>query len=137
MIEKAILRLQLPGLYVLLFFALLLAFARYSYHAKELLVCWLFFCSLFAALALIFLGAVLSFFAWVNFVKLLAVARKLVPKLALYLAQLLQQVFSAPRIIAAGIPKTPAGLSASEDLLDTHSCLLIQGVVSLEGSVRK
>jgi hypothetical protein len=136
MIQKAILRLQLPGFYVLPFFALLLAFARYSYRAKELLVCWLLFCSFFAALALILFGAVLTFHAGENLVKMLGVARKLAPKLALYLAQLLQRAISAPRIIVA-VPKTQAGFSASVDMLDTHSCLLIHGVVSFEESVRK
>lgn len=136
MIQKAILPLQLPGLCVLTFLALLLALARYSYRAKELLVCWLFFCSFFVALVLIFLGAVLTFRAGENLVKMLAVARKLAPKLALYLAQLLQQAISAPRIIAA-VPRSPADFSASVDMLDTHSCPLIQGVFSFEESVRK
>ena len=137
MIQKAILPLQLPGLCVLTFLALLLALARYSYRAKELLVCWLFFCSFFVALVLIFLGAVLTFRAGENLVKMLAVARKLAPKLALYLAQLLQQAISAPRIIAAAVPRSPADFSASVAMLDTHSCPLIQGVGSFEESVRK
>jgi hypothetical protein len=137
MIQKAILRVQLPGFCVLPFFALLLAFARYSYRGKELLVCWLFFCSLFAALALIFLGAAFTFHAGKNLVKMLGVARKRAPKLALYPAQLLQQAISAPRIIAAGVPKTPAGFSDSVDMLDTHSCLLIHDVTSYEENVRK
>ena len=136
MIQKAILLLQLPGLCVLTFLAVLLALARYSYRAKELLVCWLFFCSFFVALVLIFLGAVLTFRAGENLVKMLAVARKLAPKLALYLAQLLQQAISAPRIIAA-VPRSPAGFSASVAMFDTHSCPLIQGVFSFEESVRK
>jgi len=137
MIQKAILRLQLPGLFILLFFAFLLGIIRYSYRAKELLVCWLFFCSCFAALVLILLGAVLTLHAGENLLKMLGVARKLIPKLALCLAQLLQQAISAPRIIAAGVPKTPADLSPTVDMLDTHSCLLIERVVSFEDRVPK
>ena len=96
-----------------------------------------FFCSLFTALVLIFLGAAFTFHAGKNLVKMLGVARKLAPKLALYPAQLLQQAISAPRIIAAGVPKTPAGFSDSVDMLDTHSRLLIHDVTSYEENVRK
>jgi hypothetical protein len=61
--HKDILRRLLAGFYVLLFPALLLGLTRYSYRAKELLVCWLLFCSLFALLAVLFLGSVLACYA--------------------------------------------------------------------------
>jgi hypothetical protein len=63
MILKAILRLRLPGLCILFFTAILLALIRYSYRAKELLTCWLFFCSFFGVLALTSLGIALLCFA--------------------------------------------------------------------------
>ena len=43
MIYKDLFRRFLVGFYVLAFSALLFGFTRYSYRAKELLVCWLFF----------------------------------------------------------------------------------------------
>jgi hypothetical protein len=39
---------------------LLLGFSLYSYHVRELLVCWLFFSLLFVLLALLILGGVLA-----------------------------------------------------------------------------
>jgi hypothetical protein len=48
-----------PAISLLLFIAvvLLLVFSPYSYHALELLVCWLFFGLVFVSLALVLLGA--------------------------------------------------------------------------------
>ena len=60
MIQKDIFRRLLAGFYFLQLSTLLLGLACYSYRVKELLVCWLFFCSLVALLALLFLGAVLA-----------------------------------------------------------------------------
>ena len=38
-------------------------FGLYSYHVRELLVCWLFFSPLFVLLALVILGGVLACYA--------------------------------------------------------------------------
>ena len=43
--------------------ALLLGLSLYSYHARELLVCWLFFSVLLVCLALVVLSGVLAVYA--------------------------------------------------------------------------
>jgi hypothetical protein len=48
---------------VLQFSGLLLGVSLYSYHVRELLACWLFFCFLFALLALVISAAVLIGYA--------------------------------------------------------------------------
>jgi|SRR4029077_3387425 len=47
---------------------LLLGLSLYSYHVRELLVCWLYFTLLFVCLALVILGGVLTVYAgeWVT-----------------------------------------------------------------------
>ena len=45
------------------FSGLLLVVSLYSYHVRELLVCWLFFSLLFVALALVILGGALACYA--------------------------------------------------------------------------
>ncbi|HVS88510.1 MAG TPA: hypothetical protein VHF01_09870 [Candidatus Acidoferrum sp.] len=45
------------------FSGLLLGLSLYSYHVRELLVCWLFFSLLFGSLALVILGGVLACYA--------------------------------------------------------------------------
>ncbi len=45
------------------FSGLLLGLSLYSYHVRELLVCWLFFSVLFVLLALMILGGVLACYA--------------------------------------------------------------------------
>jgi hypothetical protein len=48
--------------YLLQFTALILGLSLYSYHARELLVCWLFFIVLFVCLALIVLSGILAIY---------------------------------------------------------------------------
>jgi hypothetical protein len=45
------------------FAGLLLGLSLYSYHVRELLVCWLFFCVLFVLLALLVLAGVIACYA--------------------------------------------------------------------------
>ena len=45
---------------VLQFSGLLLGLSLFSYHVRELLVCWLFFALLFVSLVLLLLGGVLA-----------------------------------------------------------------------------
>jgi hypothetical protein len=45
------------------FSGLILGLSLYSYHVRELLVCWLFFSLLFVVLALLILGGVLAWYA--------------------------------------------------------------------------
>jgi len=47
------------------FSGLLLGLSLYSYRVRELVACWLFFKILFAVLALLILGAVLAWYAWI------------------------------------------------------------------------
>jgi hypothetical protein len=136
MIQKAILRLQLPGLYALPFFALLLALARYSYHVRELLVCWLFFCSLFAALALISLGILFACFVGHLLLKWLSEVKAAIPELAVTLVEAPQESVSAAQILAAPTLNLSVGPCAPVIALHSASCLLIDLVPSSEDDVR-
>jgi hypothetical protein len=44
---------------------LVLGLSLYSYRVRELVVCWLFFIIFFVVLALLVLGAVLAWYAWI------------------------------------------------------------------------
>jgi len=137
MIQKSILRLPLAGLYVFQFSALLLGIIRYSYRFRELLVCWLFFCSLFAVLALMLLGAVLACYAGRYFVGWLRVANTVIPELAVGLAELPQAPNPAQRILVAESLTVVAIRYSSDDALDTHLYLLVAGTTSEEEHVQK
>ena len=126
MIQKDILRRLLAGFYVLPFLALLLWLIRSSYLAKELLVCWLLFCSLFAVLALMFLGVVLACSGGKYLVKWVSVANKAIPELAVCLADIPQEAIPDPRILAAGTFKLSTDTYATVDALDSDACLSIE-----------
>jgi len=120
MIQKVILRRLLPGFYVLPFSVLLFGLTRYSYRAKELLVCWLFFCSLFALLALMFLGAVLACYAGWHLVNRVRVANAGIPESTACLEELPQEAISGPRIFVARTHRTgvgPIALSTEDGVL--------------------
>jgi hypothetical protein len=97
MIQKNTLRRLLPGFYVLPLFALLLALSRYSYRAKELLVCWLLFCSFFALLAVLFLASVLAYYAVHHLLNWMSVAKTVIPELAVCLADIPKKTIPDPR----------------------------------------
>jgi len=122
---------------VLQFSVLLLWLARYSYRAKELLVCWLFFCSLFAVVALIFLGAVLACHAGQYLVKWVRVAKTVIPELAVCIAELPQEPVSGPRILVAATLPLSVDLYTTVNTLDAHSRLLIEVAPSARDDVRK
>lgn len=136
MMQKDILRRFLPGIYVLQFSALFLLLTHYSYCAKELVVCWLFFCSLFAGLTLLFLGAVLTFYAGQKLVKWVRVAKTVIRELGARPAELPQEVSSGPRSIAAGSVKLAARPYAAVSALDGYSCQLIEAASLAEDDVR-
>ena len=136
MIQKAILRLQLPGLYVLPFSAFLLAVARYSYRAKELLVCWLFFCFCFAALALAFLGIGFAYSAVRHSFKWLSVVKVVIPELAVALTEVPKEPVSAPPVLAAAILNLSLAPCAPRIALNSASCLRIELAPSSEDNVR-
>jgi hypothetical protein len=136
MIQKAILRLQHPGLCVLTFLALLLALARYSYRAKELLVCWLLFCSFFAASALIVLGITFGCFAGHLLLKWLKEVKAVIPELVVALAEAPQESLSVPEILTSATLKL--SLSPCAPAIDFNSapCLLIEVASSSADNVR-
>ena len=119
MIQNRILRRLVAGSYVLPFCAFLLGLARHSYRAKELLVCWLLFCSFFAVLALIILGAVLACQAGHYLVRWVRAAYIVIPELVAGLAQPPQEDISGPRILVADTQESVHGLG-------THAALLIK-----------
>ena len=119
MIQNRILRRLVAGSYVLPFFAFLLGLARHSYRAKELLVCWLLFCSFFAVVVLMFLGAVLACHAGYYLVTCVRAAYTVIPELVAGLAQPPEEDISAPRILIADTP-------ASVDAFSVHAALLIK-----------
>ena len=136
MIQKAILRLQLLGLYILSFAAFLLALTRYSYRAKELLVCWLFFCSFFAALALTLLGIGFAYSAVHHFLKWLSVVKVVIPKLAVVLAEVPKEPVSAPQVLAAATLNLSLAPCTPLIALNSASCLRIELVPSAADDVR-
>ena len=135
MIHKDILRRLLPGFYFLQFSALLLCLACYSYRVKELLVCWLFFCSLFALLAVMFLGAVLACYAGKYLVAWTTAARTVIPELAVCLVELPLDVISAPRILVTGTLALPADPFTTMNALDVPPSLLIEVPASTKDGV--
>jgi hypothetical protein len=136
MIQKDILRRLLAGFYVLQFSTFLLCLTCYSYRARELLVCWLFFCLLFGILSLICLGAVLTFYAGQYLVKWVNVANTVIPELVVCLAELPQETASGPRILVAGTLEAAAGPYASVNALGARSRLLIEVTPSADKGVR-
>jgi hypothetical protein len=142
MIQKDILRRLLTGFYFLQFWALLLCLACYSYRVKELLVCWLLFCSLFAVLAVMFLGALLAFYAGKRLVAWTTAAHTVIPQLAVCLVELPLDVISAPRILVTGtialsaVPYTTVN-ALTVNALDVPACLLIEVPAPTEINVSK
>jgi len=135
MIQKDILRRLLAGFCVLQFFVLLVLLTRYSYRVKELLVCWLLFCSLFALLSLMFLGVVLACSAGEYLVKWVSVANEVIPELAVCPAEFPPEAISGPRILVAGTIKLAADPCAVLSELDLHSGVLIEIVSPAEKNV--
>jgi hypothetical protein len=137
MIQKAILRRLLPGFYLLQFSTLLLCVACYSYRVKELLVCWLFFCSLFVLLALVFLGAVLVGYAGKYLVAWTTAVHTVIPELAVCLVELPLDVISAQRILVTGTLALSADPYTPVNALEVPPCLLIEVPASTEIAVLK
>jgi hypothetical protein len=135
MIHKHILRRLLPGFYFLQFSALLLGLSCYSYRVKELLACWLFFCSLFAMLAVMFLGAVLACYAGKYLVAWTTAVHTVIPELAVCLAEPPLDVVSVPHILVTGTPALSADPYTTVSALEVPPCLLIEVPASTETSV--
>ena len=121
MMHKNFFRRFLVGFYFLAFSALLFGLTRYSYRAKELLACWLLLCSFFAVVAVMFLCAVLAWYAGKYLVKWVSVTKTIIPELAVRFAELPQEAISGLGILIAGTLKTPASTEASLDALEAHS----------------
>jgi hypothetical protein len=113
-------------LYLLPLPALLLALSRYSYRAKELLVCWLFFCALFALLAVLFLGSVLACYAVHPHLNWKSVANTVMPELAGCLADIPQKAIPDPRTMTAGTLMLSTDTYKIADALDSDACLSIE-----------
>jgi hypothetical protein len=135
MIPKDTLHRLLAGFYFLQVCAFLLALTCYSYRVRELLVCWLFLCSLFALIALPFLGAVLACLAGQYLLKWVSAEKTLIPELAVRFAELPPDAISAPRILVAGALETVTGPYACVDAPASHSGRLINVASSSEASV--
>ena len=125
MTRKNFLRRLLPGFYVLPLFTLLLVLSRYSYSAKELLVCWLLFCSFFALLAVLFLAGVLACFAVQYLLNGIGVAKSVITNLAVY-ADVPLKPSPDPRILAARTFKLPENTFAALDALAPVACLSLE-----------
>jgi hypothetical protein len=136
MIQKNILRRLLAGFYVLQFSTFLLCLTAYSYRVKELLVCWLFFCSLFAVLATMFLCAVLAWYAGQYLVNWVGAANTVIPELVVCLVELPQEVASGPRILVAGNLEAAVASYVPAAALDANSYLQIAVPPATEEGVR-
>ena len=137
MIQREILRRLLAGFYLLQFSALLLCLSCYSYRVKELVVCWLFFCSLFAALAVILLAAMFSYHAALHLVNWVKVVYAGIPELAAFLAELPQEVILGRQIPAAVVVELPINLYPTTKALNIPSRLLVDAAPSIEDGVPK
>lgn len=137
MIQREILRRLLAGFYVLQFSAFLLCLTWYSYRVKELLVCWLFFCSFFAVLALILLGIVFAYYAARHLVNWVKVVYTGIPELAAFLAELPQEAIPGSRIPAAVAVESPLGPYTTVNAVEAPPCLLIEVSLSIENGVSK
>jgi hypothetical protein len=109
MIPKDVLRRLLAGFYALQFSTFVLCLTCYSYRVRELLVCWLFFCFLFAALSIAFLTALLACYAGQYLLNWVGAANKVIPDLVVCLAELPQEASSGPRIVIAGTLEAVVG----------------------------
>jgi hypothetical protein len=125
MIEKDILRRLLARFYVLQFSTFILCLTCSSYRARELLVCWLFFCFLFAALAIVFLGALLACYAAQYILNWVGAANTVNPELVVCLPELPPQAVLGARVLVAPILEPTAGPYAPMDALDVRSGLLL------------
>jgi hypothetical protein len=121
MIHKVLFRRFLLGFYALAFSGLLFGLTRYSYRAKELLVCWLIFCSFFAVLALALFAAVLAAFAGQYFLKLLSVAKLVIPELVAAFVAAPQRPAAVPPILAAVTLNFPVDFCVPVVALDSSS----------------
>jgi hypothetical protein len=135
MLQKDILHRLLLGFYVLQFSAFLLCLACYSYRARELLVCWLLFCSLFAVLALMLLGFVLAFHAGRSLVKWMRAGDDVISELAVCRAELPPEAIAWPGILATGALK--AAPYAVVSVPDADSCVPIEIASPAEDDVSK
>ena len=122
---------------MLQFAVLLLWLARYSYRARELLVCWFFFCSFFVLLGLMFLGAVLAWHAGQYLAKWVRVARTVIPEMTVRLVELPQEAISSPRILITGTLALSAAPYTTVNALEAQSPLLIEVAPSAGDDVRK
>jgi hypothetical protein len=123
---KAFFRRFQVGFYFLASCGLLFGLTRSSYRAKELLACWLFFCSCFAAIVLLLVGGVLATFAGHLLVKWLSKVKLAIPELAVALVEVSKGHAPVPVILAAAtlefsvVPCAPVGAvhSASNLLVE-------------------
>lgn len=135
MVLKYILRHFREGLPVLPFTGLLLGLGFYSYHIRELLVCWLFLGLLFAVLTLAALGVLLAGHAARYLATWIRAAAAVAPELAICPAEPRQESVPDPRILAAGPLNVAAGRHPSAEELEVRSGQLIEAAASTEGYV--
>lgn len=129
-------RRLLAGFYVLQFSTFILCLMCYSYRARELLVCWLFFCFLFAVLAITFLCGLLACHAGQYLVYWVGAVHKVIPELVVSLAEFPQETASGPRILVPGTLEPAVGPYARINSLAALSTLLVVVPHSIEGPVR-
>lgn len=79
------------------FSGLLLGLSLYSYHVRELVVCWLFFSLLFVLLALLILGGVLACHAGKYVIQWASMAAPVTPVVALGSVELQLETISEAR----------------------------------------
>jgi hypothetical protein len=126
MLQKNTLPRLLPGFYLLPLPALLLALSRYSYRAKELLACWLLFCSFFVFLAVLFLASVLACYAIHHLLDWMNMAKPVIPELAACLADIPQEVIPGLPILATGTFKLSTDTYATVDAFDSDASLSVK-----------
>jgi hypothetical protein len=76
---------------------LLLGLSLYSYRVRELVACWLFFIILFVVLALLVLGALLAWYAWIYAFRWARTTTPVAPVLVLASAEIHLETISGAR----------------------------------------
>lgn len=105
MITKHISRQLGEGLLVLSFTGLLLGLGLYSYHVRELLVCWIFLGLVLAVPALAALGILLACFAGQYLISRIRSAATVAPEFVVYPSGLHPEVILAARILVVVNPQ--------------------------------
>jgi len=137
MVLKHILPRLGAGLPVVSFAALLLGLSHFSYHIRELLVCWFFLSLLFAVLALSGLGILLAGYSGLYLVRCVRAAATVAPELLPCPVDLQPEAILGPPILLAGTLEIAANHYATTVGFEANSGQSTETAPSMGGGVLK